>query len=186
MCDGSHRYRVISRRRPVSSSGFARLFPRLDASLGLLGAIRGGLYDIALVVGAEKMNYPEKRKEAFAAFKGSMDLDLADAQMQALIKLGEGLDLPPEALQDSGDRSNFMDLYSVMARMHMRLYGTTQRQIAEVASRNHWHSQWSPMAQYRKPMSVEEVMSDKLVSWPMTRSMRDGAWFPGLVLDRGQ
>ena len=142
-----------------------------SAMLQAYGAIRGGLYDVALVVGTEKMNYPDKRKEAFAAFKGSMDLDLADAQMQALITLGEGLELPPEALQDSGDRSVFMDLYSAMARMHMRLFGTTQRQIAEVASKNHWHSQWNPMAQYRKPMSVEEVLSDKLVSWPMTRSM---------------
>jgi acetyl-CoA acyltransferase len=142
-----------------------------SAMLQAYGAIKGGLYDVALVVGTEKMNYPDKRTEAFAAFKGSMDLDLAEAHMQALITLGEGIELPAHALQDSGERSVFMDLYSAMARMHMRMFGTTQRQIAEVAAKNHWHSQWNPMAQYRKPMSVDEVLADKLVSWPMTRSM---------------
>jgi acetyl-CoA acetyltransferase len=64
-----------------------------------------------------------------------------------------------------------MDIYAAQARNHMRLFGTTQRQIAAVAAKNHWHSQWNPLAQYRIPMTVEEVLADKLIAWPMTRSM---------------
>lgn len=134
-------------------------------------AVRAGLFDIALVVGAEKMNYPEKRAEMFEAFKGSWDRDLADEHLAALLAMGEGLPLPPEALVPGPERSVFMDIYAAQARNHMRLFNTTVRQIAEVAAKNHWHSQFNPLAQYRTPMTVEEVLADKLIAWPLTRAM---------------
>lgn len=134
-------------------------------------AVKAGIYEVALVVGAEKMNYPDKRKEMFDAFKGSWDRENADAQMAAVLAMGEGLDLPPEALADVGERSVFMDLYAAQARFHMKTFGTTQRQIAAVAAKNHTHSQYNPMAQYRFPMTTEEVLADRLVSWPITRAM---------------
>jgi len=91
--------------------------------------------------------------------------------MKDLLAMGERLALPPEALVDTGERSVFMDIYAAQARFHMQRFGTTQRQIAEVAAKNHWHSQFNPMAQYRHPMTVEEVLADKLIVWPITRSM---------------
>ena len=50
-----------------------------------------------------------------------------------LLGLGEGLPLPPEAHADTGQHSVFMDIYASLARQHMRLYGTTPRQIAAAA-----------------------------------------------------
>jgi acetyl-CoA acyltransferase len=134
-------------------------------------AIKAGIYEVALVVGTEKMNYPDRRKEVFDAFKGSWDRENAEAQMAAVLAMGEGLEVPAEALANVGDRSIFMDLYAAQARFHMKMFGTTQRQIACVASKNHNHSLYNPLAQYRFPMTVEEVLADRLVSWPMTRSM---------------
>jgi len=145
-----------------------------SSSSGLLqayAAVRAGLYDVALVVGTEKMNFPEKRKEMFEAFKGSWDRDLADRHIAGLLAMGEGFPLPPEAQTDTGERSVFMDIYAAQARFHMKTFGTTVRQIAAVAAKNHWHSQFNPNAQYRTPMTVEQVLADKLVSWPMTRAM---------------
>jgi acetyl-CoA acyltransferase len=144
-----------------SSSGLMQAF----------AAIKAGIYEVALVVGTEKMNYPDRRKEMFDAFKGSWDRENAEAQMAAVLAMGDGLELPPEALADVGERSVFMDLYAAQARFHMKTFGTTQRQIAAVASKNHDHSQFNPLAQYRFPMTVDEVLADRLVSWPMTRSM---------------
>ena len=144
-----------------SSSGLMQAF----------AAVKAGIHDVVLVVGAEKMNYPERRKEMFEAFKGSWDRDLADQHLASLLALGKGLPLPPEALADSGDRSVFMDIYAAQARFHMKTFGTTQRQIAAVAAKNHWHSQFNPLAQYRTPFSIEEVLADKLISWPITRAM---------------
>jgi len=144
-----------------SSSGLAQAY----------AAVRSGMHDVALVVGAEKMNYPEKRAEMFEAFKGSWDRQLADEHMAALLAMGDGLAVPPEALQNTGERSVFMDIYAAQARFHMNRFGTTVPQIAAVAAKNHWHSQFNPMAQYPTPMTVDEVLQDKLVSWPITRSM---------------
>ena len=145
-----------------------------SSSSGLMmafAAIKAGIYEVALVVGTEKMHYPDRRKEMFDAFKGSWDRENADAQMAAVLAMGDGLELPPEALAQSGERSVFMDLYAAQARFHMKMFGTTQRQIAAVAAKNHWHSQFNPLAQYRFPMTIEEVLADRLVAWPITRSM---------------
>jgi acetyl-CoA acyltransferase len=145
-----------------------------SSSSGLMqayAAVRAGIHDVVLVVGAEKMNYPERREQMFEAFKGSWDRDLAQDHMAELIAMGDGLELPPEAAAAVGERSVFMDIYAAQARFHMHRFGTTQRQIAEVAAKNHWHSQYNPMAQYRHPMTVDEVLSDKLIVWPITRSM---------------
>lgn len=145
-----------------------------SSSSGLLqafAAIKAGIYGIALVVGTEKMHYPERRKEMFDAFKGSWDREHADEQMRAVLQMGEGVEVPAEAQVEASERSVFMDLYAAQARFHMKTFGTTQRQIAEVAAKNHWHSQFNPLAQYRFPLTVEEVLADRMVSWPMTRSM---------------
>lgn len=134
-------------------------------------AIKAGVCDVALVVGAEKMHIPERRDLMFEAFWGGMDREIAEAQLAAQAALSSALPLPPEAQIDVGERSVFMDSYAAMARHHMLLHGTTQRQLAVVASKNHCHAQHNPMAQYQQPSSVEEVLADRLVSWPLTRAM---------------
>jgi acetyl-CoA acyltransferase len=142
-----------------------------SALMMAFAAVKSGIYEVVLVVGTEKMNYPDRRKEMFDAFKGSWDRENAEAQMTAVLAMGDGLELPPEAILDEGERSVFMDLYAAQARFHMKTFGTTQRQIAAVAAKNHWHSQFNPLAQYRFPMTVEEVLADRLVAWPVTRAM---------------
>lgn len=133
--------------------------------------IRSGLADVALVVGAEKMNYPDKRDLMFQAFLGSMDHELGEQQLRESIALSKDFPVPLEAMEKEGQHSVFMDSYAASARYHMMKYGTTQRQIAAVAAKNHWHSQWNAKAQYRMPMSIEEVLQDKPIVWPFTRSM---------------
>ena len=132
-------------------------------------ALKAEQCDVALVVGAEKMNFPEKRELMFEAFMGGMDREIAPAQLRALQALSAELPVPDTG--DTGQRSIFMDSYAAMARHYMLLYGATQKQLAAVAAKNHWHSQFNPLAQYRTPMSIEEVLADKLVSWPLTRAM---------------
>lgn len=134
-------------------------------------AIKAGVCDVALVVGAEKMHLPERRDLMFEAFWGGMDRELAEQQLAAQAALSAALPMPPEAERDVGERSVFMDSYAAMARHHMLLHGTTQRQLAIVASKNHGHAQHNPMAQYQQPCSVEAVLADRLVSWPLTRAM---------------
>lgn len=150
-------------------------------------AVKAGEFDVALVVGAEKMFFPEKREAMFDAFKGSWDRDLADSHMKTLLSLGEGLPVP-EGVAESTERSVFMDIYAAQARFHMKTFGTTERQIAAVAAKNHTHSQHNPYSQYRFPMTVEEVLADRMIIWPVTRAMcapiSDGACALVVVSER--
>lgn len=134
-------------------------------------AIQAGLYETVLVVGAEKMFFPDRPEAVAAAFKGGTDIHRIDeihADVSAL-----AADIIPEDLRDAGaqTRSFFMDSYAALARLHMKTFGTTQAQLAAVAAKNHDHSALNPLAQYRKPMSVEAVLADPLIVWPLTRAM---------------
>ena len=133
--------------------------------------IKAGLCEVALVVGAEKMFYPEKKDLMFQAFLGGWDVHDMERSKKVLLSLGEGLPLPPEAHEDTGQHSVFMDIYASLARQHMRMHGSTARQIAAAASKSHFHATMNPLAQYRHDMSVDDIMNDKLVAWPLTRAM---------------
>ncbi len=67
--------------------------------------------------------------------------------------------------------SPFMDVYSLAARIHMDTFGTTPRQLALIAAKNHWHSSLNPKAQYTQAITVEQVLADARVSYPLTRAM---------------
>ncbi len=69
------------------------------------------------------------------------------------------------------DHSPFMDVYALACRRHMKKYGSTQRQLAVIASKNHDHSALNPLAQIQKRVSVDQVLSDKPIAYPLTRSM---------------
>jgi acetyl-CoA acyltransferase len=64
-----------------------------------------------------------------------------------------------------------MDYYAVKALHGMKKYGYTQEQLAKICAKTHHHSTMNPKAQYRKDMTWEEVMADKLVTYPLTRPM---------------
>ncbi|MCD2173666.1 thiolase family protein [Rhizobium sp. C4] len=144
-----------------------------SGSTGLLNAVaylKAGFGEVALVVGAEKMFFPENRQGMFAAFKGSTDVQQFDQQLEQLLALAEATPIPAD-VEPAAERSVFMDIYAAFARHHMASFGTTQRQIAAVAAKNHHHSTLNPDAQYRFDMTIEEVLADKPVSWPFTRAM---------------
>ena len=142
-----------------------------SALLQAVAHIRAEMCDIALVVGTEKMFFPEKREAMFAAFMGGTDIHRL-AEFQYLVA-NQALHMIPEELrdQDTGQRSFFMDSYAAQARLHMDKFGTTQRQLAAVAAKNHWHSTMNPLAQYQNDMTIDEVLNGRLISWPFTLPM---------------
>jgi acetyl-CoA acyltransferase len=140
-------------------------------------AVKAGIYDCVLAIGAEKM-YCDDRAKTMLFFMSGADVEelpafLAKFQEDERLRREKearekGIDIPME--KQSG-HSAFMDLYSIGARMHMNKYGTTQRQLACIAAKAHNNSVHNPNAQFTFPMTVEEVLADKEVSYPLTRSM---------------
>ena len=134
-----------------------------------------GEIDVALAVGMEKM-YMEDRAKVAGAFTGAMDVELLPQIMAAFKQQEEQTRKAQEAKgeapkEKSGQRTVFMDVYAWMARRHMEKYGTTQRQLAVIASKNHFHSSMNPLAQYQTTFTVEEVLAAPEVAWPLTRPM---------------
>lgn len=132
-------------------------------------ALRAGSCDIALAVGAEKMNIPDKAK-MFAAFDGGWDVSTAEQNKATLLAMGEGIVPPPDTMSER-PYSVFMDVYAALCRYHMKTYGTTQRQIAAVAAKNHQHSVHNPLAQFQKAFSIDEILASPPIAYPLTTLM---------------
>jgi acetyl-CoA acetyltransferase len=121
----------------------------------------------------------------FRAFLGGTDITQLDELRRSFADAGE------KGAQggSSGLHSLFMDIYASMARRHMKMFGTTERQIAATAAKNHRHSTFNPLAQYRHDVTVDEVLADKVIAWPLTRAMcapiSDGAAAAVLVNECG-
>jgi acetyl-CoA acyltransferase len=139
------------------------------ALLQSVAYLKAGMASVALVVGAEKMFFPDKRDAMLAAFRGGTDIHQIDATEKKIRALAA--DVIPDDVQDSAERSFFMDVYAAFARQHMKTFGTTVRQLAMVAAKNHHHSTLNPLSQYQTDMSVDDVLNDKPICWPFTRSM---------------
>jgi acetyl-CoA acetyltransferase len=136
-------------------------------------AVASGMFNLVLAVGAEKLTHQDK-SFAFKAYTSALDVENAPAQIRLLtdlasmaaVKIPGGQEAPP-----GQGRSIFMDIYAAACRMHMSRYGTTQKQLAVIASKNHFHGSLNPLAQIQKNMTVEEVLADPPVSYPLTRAM---------------
>ena len=131
--------------------------------------LKAGEGDIALAVGAEKM-FSKDRELMFGAFDGAWDVSRKDEIGKRLMRLGEGVDAPPGTTSDK-PYSVFMDVYAAFSRYHMARFGTTQRQIAAVAAKNHRHSVENPLSQFRNSYSIDEVLSAPPITYPLTLPM---------------
>ncbi|MCD6414424.1 MAG: thiolase domain-containing protein [Candidatus Diapherotrites archaeon] len=106
-------------------------------------AIAGGHYDIVVAGGVEKMT------DVFTS--------------QASLALGGAADQEWEVFFGA----TFPALYALIARRHMHEYGTTEEQMARVAVKNHHNGSLNPNAQYRRDVTLEQVMSSSKVADPL-------------------
>lgn len=134
-----------------------------------VAAVASGMADIALAVGVEKMSHPDRAK-SFALFEGGWDVTAAEETMKGLRSLGTATQVPAE-YRDRPSASVFMDIYAALIKDHMQRFGTTAEDLAAVASKNHTHAAHNPLAQYRDPMTVDQVLAARSVVWPLTVPM---------------
>jgi acetyl-CoA acetyltransferase len=144
---------------------------------GAWTAIKAGLYDCALAIGTEKL-YDEDRVKVMRGFMAGTDVEemmkrMAEfAEQEQKRKEQEAKEQGVEVKAEKpGGHSVFMDFYAMGARMHMKKYGSTQRQLAVIAAKAHNNSTLNPLAQYTFPQTVEQVLADREVAYPLTRAM---------------
>lgn len=131
--------------------------------------VKAGVADIALAIGVEKM-YSEDKNLMFSAFDGAWDVNDVENVKNNLVNLGFGVEVP-DGTTSPRPYSVFMDVYAGFSRMHMREYGTTQRQLAAIASKNHNHSTMNTRSQYQKAFTVDEILAAAPITYPLTLPM---------------
>ena len=147
-------------------------------------AVKAGVYDCCLAIGVEKMYYPPPPPDADGKpKKRSMDGFISGTDVEVTLKFMEKMKeeaakkraenekkgIQPE--KKGKPHSVFMDFYAAGSRGHMKAYGTTQKQLAIIAAKAHNNSVHNPLAQYTFPQTVEQVMNDYEVAYPLTRAM---------------
>lgn len=140
------------------------------ASMALHGAwkdILSGQTEVSLAIGVEKVFDPDPAVVAKSFYAGidALDPQEWEAYYQAA---GEESGKP---FEQGADRTVFMDTYAMQACYHMKRHGTTQRQIAVGAAKNHCNGALNPNAQYRFELTPEQVLEDRPISYPLTRAM---------------
>jgi acetyl-CoA acyltransferase len=158
--------------RPLGVSGVKAFHVEAACASGTMGLhlaidhVRMGLADMALIVGVEKL-YSDDRAKRFAVFQQPRDI----VEAQAYLARTQGLLEPVPEGEASESPNVLMEAYAAQARLHMATYGTTARQIAAVAAKDHVASQHNPLSQYRNAMTIEEVLAAPRVAWPLTNPM---------------
>jgi len=131
--------------------------------------IASGDAQLSLAIGVEKTFIPDDVARTQEIFDGGIDRLDPDEWLAYYGEAGKVSGKPFVPGEKRG--TIFMDTYAMQAAYHMARYGTTQRQIAAGAAKNHAHGSLNPLAQYRFRMTVDEVLADRDISYPLTRSM---------------
>ena len=105
--------------------------------LGCLG-ILAGQWDVVLAFGAEKL---------YGKIQGAIAPDESDIEGDL------GIVAP--------------GFWAMRARRHMHQYGTTPEMLAQVSVQNRRNACLNPYAQFRKPVTVEEVLASRLIADPL-------------------
>jgi acetyl-CoA acetyltransferase len=114
--------------------------------------ISGGVADVVLAVGFEKMN---------PGSIGSTFTDRTDP-------LGRHLDAIAEHFAPSA-APPALKIFGNAGTEHMARYGSTEKHFAAVAAKNHRHSVHNPNAQFRAEFGVAEILASPRFEPPLTK-----------------
>ncbi|AFK62767.1 thiolase [Advenella kashmirensis WT001] len=116
-------------------------------------AVSVGQADFALVVGAEKLTH-ENKQISLEVFSRAVDLE---EEQPASIGSGSG--------------SIFMDIYAEKTRHYMAQTGATNEDFARVVVKSRKAGTLNKHAQFREPTSIQDVLSARTISAPLTLPM---------------
>lgn len=114
-----------------------------DAVRNAAFAIAAGMYDVVLVVGAEKMR----------------DVPSRDSLIRQTGVMFHEWWKPRGATAPNR--------FGQYATAHMEKYGTTREHLALIAEKNHYNGSLNEHAFFRRAVSCEQVLNAPMVSWPL-------------------
>ncbi|HET8944809.1 MAG TPA: thiolase family protein [Dehalococcoidia bacterium] len=103
-------------------------------------AISTGLYDMAMIIGVEKME--RGLLSGVGGREGGYNERMGIALMPAI--------------------------YAMWAQRHMHLYGTKREHWARVSEKSHRNGALNPNAQYQKAIGLEDILNSRMIADPIT------------------
>lgn len=164
---------LLPRRMPIINveGGCATGSMALHSAFKDIGS---GQSETVLAIGVEKLFIP----------KAATDPAMKQRMMKGFMNGVDNFDVPRliaeyeraasfagTTFESGPGHSLFMDTYAIQAQVHMKLFGSTQRQFACASAKSHCYGAKNPLAQYRFEMTVDDVLADREISFPFTRSM---------------
>jgi acetyl-CoA C-acetyltransferase len=107
--------------------------------------IKAGLHKVVAVIGFQKMSELSSRDAAERMGRGG----------DIIWESPFGLTMPAG--------------YALYARAHMAKYGTTEEQLAKVRVKNSHYGATNPKANYRKELSLEEILNSEVITSPLKK-----------------
>jgi acetyl-CoA acetyltransferase len=117
-------------------------------------SVASGQVDVALAIGAEKLTHEDKAV-TFGAFASGVDVDERKRIMR----------------ETPLTHSLFMDIYAARTRKYMTESGATAEDFAAVCVKSRYGASLSPWAQFRDELTVEDVLTARVISNPLTLPM---------------
>lgn len=105
-------------------------------------AVRSGEFENVLVLGVEKMT------------------DHAPEEVATGL-MGAGSD------EERQSGATFPALYALMARSYMHSYGASEKHLAQVALKNHFHGSLNPRAHFSNLLTMEDVLNSPYIADPL-------------------
>jgi len=107
--------------------------------------VKSGLHQVIAVIGFQKMSELTSR--------------------EAAERMGRGGDI----MWESPFGITMPAGYALYAQAHMATYGTTEEQMAKVRVKNSRYGVLNPKANYRKELSLEEILASEVVASPLKK-----------------
>jgi acetyl-CoA C-acetyltransferase len=106
-------------------------------------SVASGVHDIVIAAGAEKVS------DVGSEMTTDIMASSADREWEGFV----GATIPA--------------LYALIARLHFRKYGTTPEDLALISVKNHKNGALNPKAQFKREISVEDVLNSPYVAEPL-------------------
>src|ERR687891_2210529 len=145
-------------------------------------AVASGTADVVVAVGAEKLTNADKRR-TMAVFSAAVDFDdmpaLRDQVQRDLLGIGKKPRVDVVDVVAGPVQSALMGVYGATTRRFFARGGGSAADAAAVAAKNRAHAAFNPLAQFREPRTVEQVLTSRMIADPlrllMCSPVADGA-----------
>ncbi len=109
-------------------------------------------------------------KEAYMAVASGIHKIVVAAGVEKVTDVGDAMKIASSSADQEWEcfaGANLPALYALIARLHMKKFGGKEEDLALVAVKNHKNAVNNPIAQFRREISVEEVLNSPYIAEPL-------------------